>query len=493
MLLRQTVPNEMRPAGEVRLRLRRGLVCASAALLVALAVCPGARGDVGVVLSESLGTGGSRFTSAGHSAVYLSNICPESPVKLRLCEPGEHGSIISNYVNFGETELFQWNVVPLNMFLYGVKDAADRPILSTEKIKAALEAGYAQTGLAEYCPGPPCTTNKNANWRDTVGSTLVRSIYVFVVRTTEEQDLELIERFNSAPNVNHFNGMTRNCADFTRSLVNSYFPGATRPNYINDFAITSPKGIARSFALFGKRQPEREYYVLHFAQVPGTYRRSDKSREGVEELFHAKKWMIPLAYLTHYEFPVFISTYVLLGRFNPQHELEKHSSPAATDLAVQIKAAKAMKDKVHVKELEAEKKQERARVVGEKQEWKQYRKEFDAMLKEAIRTSTIPAGNSAKNVFKQMDKTGKPVLDSEGALWMEFQEGGQTRRVGLSASNLLSPGSDSALAYKVLLAHVDRVLKSPSHSRESIPEFKMDWALLQRAHERATVSLAQVR
>ena len=29
--------------------------------------------------------------------------------------------------------------------------------------------------------------------------------------------------------------MTRNCADFTRRVINAYFPGATGPDYINDF------------------------------------------------------------------------------------------------------------------------------------------------------------------------------------------------------------------------------------------------------------------
>ena len=51
-----------------------------------------AYGDVGVVLNESLDTSVARITGAGHSAVYLSRICPESPVRLRLCQPGEPGS-----------------------------------------------------------------------------------------------------------------------------------------------------------------------------------------------------------------------------------------------------------------------------------------------------------------------------------------------------------------------------------------------------------------
>ena len=65
-------------------------------LFVSLAASP-AYGDVGVLLNESLDTSVARITGSGHSAVYFSRICPESPVKLRLCRPDEPGSVISNY------------------------------------------------------------------------------------------------------------------------------------------------------------------------------------------------------------------------------------------------------------------------------------------------------------------------------------------------------------------------------------------------------------
>src|SRR5579871_3078690 len=74
-----------------------------------------ARADVAVLLLESTETGMFRYTSAGHSAVYLSNVCQESPVKLRLCRAGEAGSVISTYGDFGETRPVDWNVVPFNV------------------------------------------------------------------------------------------------------------------------------------------------------------------------------------------------------------------------------------------------------------------------------------------------------------------------------------------------------------------------------------------
>src|SRR5690348_16791254 len=43
---------------------------------------PLASADVGVVLNESLDEDFDRISSTGHSAIYFSRICPESPVKL---------------------------------------------------------------------------------------------------------------------------------------------------------------------------------------------------------------------------------------------------------------------------------------------------------------------------------------------------------------------------------------------------------------------------
>ena len=60
--------------------------CVLALLFVGVA-CPRANGDVGVVLNESLDSSLDRITGTGHSAVYFSRICPDSPVKLRLWVP----------------------------------------------------------------------------------------------------------------------------------------------------------------------------------------------------------------------------------------------------------------------------------------------------------------------------------------------------------------------------------------------------------------------
>jgi hypothetical protein len=465
--------------------LGRAMLFLGLALVLACLASSRAYGDVGVVLNESLDTSVARITGSGHSAVYFSRICPASPIKLRLCLPGEQGSVMSNYTTLGEDQPFEWNVVPLSVYLYGVENPRYRPIVGSQKIKRVLEERYRENYLADYCASQSCQTSNKAEWREMVGATLSRSMYIFVVATTVEQDLALIEQFNSLPNENHFNGMTRNCADFTRRVINTYFPNATGPDYINDFGMTSPKAIARSFTRYAKRHPEADFRVLHFAQVPGTIKRSSECRAGTEQLVRSKKLLVPMLIFADHVLPFVAASYILTGRFNPQREREKHPTIEATEAGYQIKQARAANNDAHVEKLEADKNQQRARVLGTAEEWKQYRASFASMVTEsaaeqgASTTGSLNVSGSLKKFFRKLDEAGTPVADRNGALWMEFSDGNESSRIGLSANNVFSSGTDSDLAYQLVLARVGHVLKSPKHSRESMVEFKKDWNLLQ--------------
>ncbi len=462
-----------------------GLWKSSSALVVLLALAlacvavPRAQADVGVILNESLDTSVARITGSGHSAVYFSRICPASPVKLRLCHAGEQGSVMSNYTTLGEDQPYEWNIVPLNVYLYGVESTHYRPMVGSEQIKHVLEERYREKYLSDYCASESCQTSNKAEWREMVGATLERSMYVFVVATTVEQDRRLIEQMNSEPNENHFNGMTRNCADFTRRVINAYFPHATGPDYINDFGMTSPKAIARSFTRYALRHPEAQFRVLHFSQIPGTIKRSTVARAGTEQLFRSKKLLVPMALFADHALPFVAASYLLIGRFNPQSELEKYPTVEATELQHQIKLAKLDDDDAKAERLEAEKERQVVRVIGTSKEWKKYRKEFDAVAAETSRDDSIPERANLNHFFQRLSEGGTPVADANGALWMEFPDGDDSTRVGLSANNIFSAGSDPELAYQLVLARVDRVLKSPKHSRESMAEFKHDWKLLQ--------------
>jgi len=482
--------------GFAPLREWMGLVSAaslySCALVIFLAcfASPRAYGDVGVVLNESLDTSVARITGSGHSAVYLSNICPESPIKLRLCRPGELGSVISNYTTLGEDQPFEWNVVPLSIYLYGVEDPENRPIFGAEKVKTALEERYREKYLSAYCSIQSCRTSNSAEWREMVGATLSRSIYIFIVNTTVEQDRELVNEFNSLPNVNHFNGVTQNCATFTQRVVNTYFPHAASRDYINDFGIASPKAIARSFTHYAEKHPDAHFRVLHIAQVPGTIKRSTEARAGTEQLYDSKKLLVPMLIFADHELPFVAASYLLTGRFNPEHELEEHPTAQATDISYQIKQAKSEKDIARAEELEAVEGEEREQIVGTSLEWKQFRADFDSVVEEAISQQIISDGGELHRVFKRLDHEGTPRIDAQGGLWMEILSRGEISTIGLSASNISAPGTDRQAQYELVLARTEYVLKAPKHSRETMLEFKHDWALLQNARMERAVSTA---
>ena len=452
---------------------------------------PRAHADLGAVLNESLDSSVDRITGTGHSAVYFSRICPDSPVKLRLCRSDEQGSVMSNYINIGEDQPFEWNVVSLSMYLYGVEDSRYRPVFGSYKVKHLLEERYLAKYLTAYCEGPPCTTSFKAEWREMVAATLIRSVYIFSIDTTVEQDRELIAEFNSSPNKSHFNGLTRNCADFTRRVINSYFPHAVSPDYLNDFGMTSPKAVARTFTRYALRHPEANFRVQHFAQVPGTIKRSRECRAGTEQLYHSKKFLIPMIVFADHELPAVVASYVLTGRFNPQRQLEQHPTAEAAEIGRELQLAKTDEDKTLAEKLEMDEKLERARVVGTAEEWKEYREAFDRITEEAIREELIPDSQRLHRYFKNLDEAGTPLVDEHGALWMAIQESGREFKVGLSASNILAPGSDSLGAYELLLARTNRILKSPKHSRESMLEFRGDWVMLKRASEKSALSLAR--
>jgi hypothetical protein len=461
------------------------------ALIVTLLASTRARADVGVILNDSLDTSVARITGSGHTAVYLSRICPESPVKLRFCKPGEQGSVISNYTTLGEDQPFEWNIVPLNVYVYGVENPADRPLFASPKIKRALEEAYREKILADYCQSEDCRTSGNAEWREMVSAESERTFYILVASTTVEQDQKLIDEFNSLPNVNHFNGMTHNCADFTKHIIDTYFPRATHRDPINDFAMTSPKAVARSFAHWAHHHPDAQYRVVHFAQLPGTIKRSSECRNGTEQLYHSNKLLVPMAVFAPHELAIVTGSYLLTGRFNVQREFEQHATIRETDLGQQLKLAKDDDEPEIADELKAREARERADVVGTEEQWKDFQAQFDSIVDEAVQDGRLSGRDALGHVFEKINSKGEVFLDDRGELWMDVREDdSQVARVGLTPSNILAHGSDPTLAYQVILASVNEVLKSPARRRETLPEFKETWQLLQTARTQTQVEVA---
>ena len=456
-------------------------------LLVLTAAHLPARADIGLLLNAKPNVHPelikSEIIGEGHSAVYLSRICPASPVELRLCRPDEPGSVIQNYEDYKEDHPYEWNVVPLSVYLYGVDDLGDRPLFGSPELRSVLQESYRDKYLQQLCTTSRCITDPQANWRDSVAAAFVREIYIFEVHTTVEQDEQFIREFNARPNVNHYNGVSRNCADFAKLVVNTYFPHSAHRDVVNDFGMTGPKAIARSFTHYAERHPELQLRVVRIEQVPGAYKRSSDCREGTEQTVRSTKWLVPITIVEVHAVPILAASYLLTGRFNPDHELRKHPSEDVALLYEQLADAKQDGDQAWQQELKRDMQVDRVREIGDEQQWQQYHERFQEILRTAIDDGVIADRHQMETLFRALPANGRTYLDENGQPWLEMANGGDLRHVGLSAANVFSAGSDRELALQLLLARTNALLSAKSNHRELWPEFESDWALLQRAED----------
>jgi len=422
---------------------------------------------------------GAAITGEGHSAVYLARVCPSGPVQLRLCAPRELGSVIQNYKDYKEDAPYEWNAVPLSVYLYGVDDPQQKPLFASPELRRILQEQYRRRYLQDVCASDKCIRDPAANWRDSVAAAFVREIYIFQVNTTEAQDEQFIRQFNARANVGHYSGFRNNCADFAKLVVNTYFPHSAHRNVLNDLGMTGPKAIARSFAHYAERHPELEFRVVRVEQVPGTYSRSSDSHEGTEQMLRAKKWLVPMAVLGYHAMPVLAASYLLTGRFNPDHELRAHPSGKTAALNDELLTA----DESQRQQIETELQAERERQLGTPEQWERYRERFDEVLRTAVADGVIADRRALHNLFRELETRGRFYLDNDQQPWMEVESGGQVRHVGLSAGTVLAPESDRRLALQLLLSRTEDLLSAKPKHRELYPEFQTDWALLQQAEQ----------
>src|SRR5262249_11310648 len=136
------------------------------------------------------------FTATGHSAVYLSNVCADSPTVLRSCKPGEPGIVLSRYNGVGG---YDWLAVPLIPYLYAVDRPEDIPLFADPKMVAFLRDQYRRKYLMEIAPDKNGAT-PGGNWYELVGTSYDRTVYGFEIETTAEQDEALIRKYNAEPN-----------------------------------------------------------------------------------------------------------------------------------------------------------------------------------------------------------------------------------------------------------------------------------------------------
>lgn len=286
-------------------------LCVFALVYISIALTASrARASIAVLLEEPYGWF-SHLSPSGHTAVYLNNVCADTPLHLRPCRAGEFGVVISRYDGVGDHD---WIAVPLTGYLYAVEEPGEIPASVTGTDAARLREAYRRRMLTLVAPTLPDGTAPAGNWYELAGAAFNRTIYGFEVKTTPEQDDELISFLNRKPNHEKFNGIFRNCADFVRLTVDHFYPHAIGRNYIAGFGVSSPKSVARSLSHYAKKHPELEFRTFRITQVPGTLPRSHPAVTLMEGI--TKELGIPLLFLCPIVTGVTATAWITQGRLD---------------------------------------------------------------------------------------------------------------------------------------------------------------------------------
>jgi hypothetical protein len=263
-----------------------------AALFSLLAAATYAQGGAALFVEEPFGSFGW-FNPTGHAAVYLSHVCADSPVHLRPCRDGENGVVLSRYHRVGG---YDWIAIPLIPYLYAVESLEQIPAPADEKTVAALRDSYRRAHLSEIVPDGAGGSVPDGDWIQLAGSSYDRTIYSYEIETSAAQDEKLIQALNARANTSHFNLLFHNCADFSRAVLDFYYPHAVHRGILNDLGIMTPKQAARTLAKYSRKHKDLEFTAMEIPQIPGLPR--SRAVRGVMESFvKSKKYVAPVAVL----------------------------------------------------------------------------------------------------------------------------------------------------------------------------------------------------
>ena len=208
-----------------------------------------------LLLEEPYGFFGA-LNPTGHTAIYFSRICAETPVKLRRCNPGEPGTIISRYQGIAG---YDWVAMPPHsIFLRGGNCWRTYPRKWIKATVRRLRNHYHEQHLGSLGEGVLQGNLVRGGWTQLVGVAFERRTYAFRFATTDEQDDAIIARLNADPNRSNFNLVYNNCADWARQVLNVYFPRTFRRNFFPDAGMTTPKQITYKLTRYSRKHPEIE-------------------------------------------------------------------------------------------------------------------------------------------------------------------------------------------------------------------------------------------
>jgi hypothetical protein len=229
---------------------------------------------------------------------------------------------------------YDWLAIPLVPYLYAVERVEDVPTTADEELEASLRDRYRRDHLLALAPdvaeGKKAGEAPDGEWTQLVGASYDRRIYGFQIQTTAEEDERFMDKFNDSPNVGHFNLLFHNCADFSRTLLNVYYPHSIHRNFFVDVGITTPKQVARSLTKYSDRHPELTFSTFMIPQVPGSIKRSHSIDGVMESVVKSKKYVVPLAVLNPGIAAGLVVAYLTDGRFQTPKDATVELVPGGT-------------------------------------------------------------------------------------------------------------------------------------------------------------------
>lgn len=418
--------------------------CAVGTLLMLVMTCAGvAHASATLLLEEPYGKLGF-FTATGHAAVYLSDVCAETPLMLRPCQPGELGAVISRY---DRVNGYDWLAIPLIPYLYAVDDADDIPLYADPKLVNFLRDQYRRKYLEKVAPDAANGATPGGNWYELVGTSYDRTVYALQFETTAAQDAALIQKYNSSANHSHFRTVSRNCADFAKDVINFYYPKALHRSVVADVGIATPKQMAKALIKYSSRHPEVELSRYVIPQVPGVEARSEPVHGVVESFFRSKKYIVPSAVVS----PIFAGCVAAVyvgtgaGHFDPARQALVYSAD---------------------RDLE--------RPIGS-EDRRSYQLEMNHLL-----------GGSEGGIWSSMRgdrlrrllRNAAPDFDANGRPVLRIRTGQEVLSIGIAEANVFSNAAAKPFAEELIEARLRTELKRgvPKASESDVTR---DWNLLQ--------------
>ena len=427
---------------------RPGWLCT--VLLFCLCSLRHAQAGATLLLEEPYSYDGA-FAGTGHVAVYLSNVCAETPVVLRACAQGESGVVLSRYDG---VEGYDWIAIPLIPYLYAVDQPDAVPLFADAKLVAFLRDQYRREYLESLAPDLPDGGMPTGNWYEMVGSAYDRTIYGFEIETSPAQDALLISKLNRQPNRQRYNFVRRNCADFVREVVNTYYPHALHRSLFGDLGVTTPKQIAKMLAKYSHHHADLQSSIFVMPQVPGSVRRSKPVHGVLESVMAAKKYMVPLVILHPYIGGGLLIEYFGHRRFDPGRNAPILDADRELDTPITHDERLAFQSRMDEMSLPASASDP---VVERKNE-----------------------GKKEVKTWERLQATAEPGLDAFGQPVLQMGISNDLGLVGLSRANILRFSGSSEFATRLVEARLREELKSGTARKTSHSDVQKDLVLLRQ-------------